>query len=144
MDIVWFKRDLRLQDHAPLTAALSAGSIIPLYILEPALWQQPDMSGRQYDFLSESVAALDQDLTARGQSLVVRVGDAVAVLAALCARHKVRRIHLHQETWNGWTYARDRQVLAWALPTCTGQFFFLTTRAARSRATLHFSSTKSV
>ena len=38
----------------------------------------------------------------------------MAVLAALCARHKVRRIHLHQETWNGWTYARDRQVLAWA------------------------------
>ena len=114
MDIVWFKRDLRLQDHAPLCAALAAGPVIPLYILEPALWQQPDMSGRQYDFLSESVAALDQDLAARGQSLVVRVGDAVAVLAALCARHKVRRIHLHQETWNGWTYARDRQVLAWA------------------------------
>ena len=114
MDIVWFKRDLRLQDHAPLAAALSAGPVIPLYILEPELWQQPDMSGRQFAFLGESVDALNRDMATRGQPLVIRVGDATAVLAALCAEHQVRRIHRHQETWNGWTYARDKQVTSWA------------------------------
>ena len=40
MRVVWFKRDLRIEDHAPLAAAAAAGSVIPLYILEPELWQQ--------------------------------------------------------------------------------------------------------
>ena len=114
MDIVWFKRDLRLHDHAPLTAALANGPVMPLYILEPELWQQPDMSGRQFGFLQECVEELARDLAARGQPLVIRIGDAAAILADLCAAHGVQRIHAHQETWNGWTYERDRRVMRWA------------------------------
>ena len=114
MDIVWFKRDLRLHDHAPLTAALANGPVMPLYILEPELWQQPDMSGRQFGFLQECVEELARDLAARGQPLVIHIGDAAAILADLCAAHGVQRIHAHQETWNGWTYERDRRVMRWA------------------------------
>ena len=114
MDIVWFKRDLRLNDHAPLTAALANGPVMPLYILEPELWQQPDMSGRQFGFLQECVEELARDLAARGQPLVIRIGDAASILADLCAAHGVQRIHAHQETWNGWTYERDRRVMRWA------------------------------
>jgi deoxyribodipyrimidine photo-lyase len=114
VDIVWFKRDLRLHDHAPLTAALANGPVMPLYILEPELWQQPDMSGRQFGFLQECVEELARDLAARGQPLVIHIGDAAAILADLCAAHGVQRIHAHQETWNGWTYERDRRVMRWA------------------------------
>ena len=114
MEIVWFKRDLRLHDHAPLAAAAAAGPVIPLYILEPDLWRQPDMAQRHYEFLAESLADLDRDLGSLGQRLVRRVGDAVEILAALCARHSVTTIRTHQETWNGWTYERDRRVRAWA------------------------------
>jgi hypothetical protein len=39
-NIIWFKRDLRLQDHAPLAAAAMAGRVLPLYIIEPALWKR--------------------------------------------------------------------------------------------------------
>ena len=114
MQIVWFKRDLRIEDHAPLVAAAAAGQVIPLYILEPDLWRQPDMSGRHYEFLGECLAELDRDLTALGQPLVLRVGDAVDVLSNLCAEYGVTTIRVHQETWNGWTYDRDRRVNAWA------------------------------
>ena len=114
MDVVWYKRDLRIQDHAPLAEAAANGPVIPLYILEPELWQQPDMARRHYEFLGECLNELDHDLTALGQSLVLRVGDAVDILSKLCAAHGVTRIHTHQETWNHWTYDRDRRVLAWA------------------------------
>lgn len=50
MNIVWFKRDLRINDHAALIEASRRGPVVPLYILEPELWQQPDMSRRQYIF----------------------------------------------------------------------------------------------
>ena len=116
MEIVWFKRDLRVEDHAPLAGAVAAsgGHVIPLYILEPDLWAQPDMARRHYDFLGECLGELDNSLAALGHPLVLRVGDAVAVLSDICARHKVTRIRTHQETWNHWTFDRDRRVLAWA------------------------------
>ena len=35
--VVWFKRDLRTRDHAPLVAAASQGEpVIPLYVIEDA------------------------------------------------------------------------------------------------------------
>lgn len=114
MDIVWFKRDLRIEDHAPFSQAAANGPVIPLYILGPELWRQPDMARRHYEFLRECLGELDHDLGALGQPLVLRVGDAVDILAALCASHGVTRIHTHQETWNHWTYDRDRRVPAWA------------------------------
>ena len=98
MQIVWYKRDLRIQDHAPLAAAAAAGPVIPLYILEPELWRQPDMSGRHYNFLGECLAGFDRDLTALGQPLALRVGDAVDVLSQLCAAYRVTTIRVHQVT----------------------------------------------
>ena len=114
MRIVWFKRDLRVHDHAALVEAAVRGSVIPVYIFEPDLWAQPDMARRHFDFLSETIHELDMALRDLGAPLVIRVGDAVSVLEELRARHAVTEIHAHQETWNGWTYARDRRVKAWA------------------------------
>lgn len=115
MDIVWFKRDLRVHDHAPLAAAVASGRpVLPLYIVEPAQWAQADTSGRQFEFLAESLADLDRSLRARGARLVVRVGDAAAVLHDLHAAHGISAIHAHEETGNLWSYARDRAVRRWA------------------------------
>ncbi|WP_310475941.1 deoxyribodipyrimidine photo-lyase [Sandarakinorhabdus sp.] len=115
MEIVWFKRDLRVHDHAPLAAACTSGRpVLPLYIVEPELWQQPDASGRQFEFLCESLADLDRSLTARGGRLVVRVGDACQVLHDLHAAHGITAIHAHEETGNLWSFARDKAVRRWA------------------------------
>ena len=62
VEIVWYKRDLRVEDHAPLAAAVAHGPVIPLYILEPELWRQPDMSRRHFEFLSECLSQLDLSL----------------------------------------------------------------------------------
>ncbi|SDI15521.1 FAD-binding domain-containing protein [Lutimaribacter saemankumensis] len=112
--ICWFKRDLRLHDNAALARAAALGSVIPLYIVEPALWAQSDASGRQFDFLRESLIDLDADLQKHGARLVVRQGDAPDVLERLRRDHGVRHLVSHEETGNGWTYARDRRVAEWA------------------------------
>ena len=46
LNIVWFKRDLRIADHRPLAMAIAAGPTLPLYIAEPELWAQPDASAK--------------------------------------------------------------------------------------------------
>jgi deoxyribodipyrimidine photo-lyase len=111
--IVWFKRDLRVSDHAPLADAARLGAVLPLYVVEPGLWQQPDASARQYGFLTECLATLDRDLTALGQPLVVRKGDMIEVLGDLAQQVHIAGLWSHEETGNGWTYTRDKQVARW-------------------------------
>ena len=114
IQIVWFKRDLRVEDNTALVSAVASNTpIIPLYILEPDLWKQPDMSYRQYQFLNESLIELNQNLSKLGQSLIVRIGNAVEVLESFNQQFKIKALWSHQETWNDWTYKRDKHVLAW-------------------------------
>lgn len=114
LNVVWFKRDLRIVDHAPLAAAARAGRVLPLYIAEPALWAQPDASGRQWAFAAECLGELQTALAGLGQPLSVVVGDAVTILQRIHERHGIAALWSHEETGNGWTYARDRAVRRWA------------------------------
>lgn len=113
MNIVWFKRDLRIEDNAVLHEASQRGVVLPLYILEPELWHQPDLSLRHYQFLLECLDELDRSLRSLGQPLVIKVGSAVNILRQLHTQHQIEGVWSHQETWNGWTYTRDKQVKIW-------------------------------
>jgi deoxyribodipyrimidine photo-lyase len=77
--VVWFKRDLRVADHAPLAGAAAAGPVVPLYIVEPAVWGAADFDRMHARFVIESLEELAASLRELGAPLVVRVGDAVAV-----------------------------------------------------------------
>lgn len=112
--LLWFKRDLRVVDNPALAHAAAQGRVLPVYIIEPALWALPDASPRQWEFVAECLEQLRRDLAALGQPLLIRTGDAVAVLSRLHALHGFSRLISHEETGNGWTYARDRRVAAWA------------------------------
>ena len=113
MQIVWFKHDLRLRDHEPLFTATKNGISILLYIIEPELWRQPDLSFRHYDYLVRSLGALDDELKKKGHKLLIKVGDAVKILEDLCRKHNVKRIYSYKETWNSWTRKRDIRVKDW-------------------------------
>ncbi len=111
--IIWFKRDLRVSDHAPLAGAAKAGRVLPLYIVEPELWKLPDSSRRHWHFIHDSLLDLQRDLAALGAQLIIRIGEAPEVLEQL--RHELGSFTLwsHEETGNGWTYKRDVIVAEW-------------------------------
>ena len=56
IQLVWFKRDLRIDDHGPLTEAARRGPVLPVYVVEPEYWRQPDTSARHQAFLAEALA----------------------------------------------------------------------------------------
>ena len=112
--IVWFKRDLRVHDHAPLAAAgLTGNSVLPLYVVEDDYWAQPFASERHWLFLEECLKELRVDCATLGMPLVVRKGDMCAVLADLQKEFDLQSIFSHEETGNRWTYERDKRVLNW-------------------------------
>lgn len=113
VQIVWFKRDLRVADHKALAMATEVGRVLPLYVVEPELWHQPDASSRQWAFVSETLSELQNDLARLGQPLVIRRGAVIDVLTDLKTRYGIAALWSHEETGNGWTYQRDLEVAAW-------------------------------
>ena len=111
--VVWFKRDLRLHDHAALAQAAAHGAVLCLYVLEPSLWAQPDAAAQHLAFIHESLRDLHRALKAHGGQLHLRVGEVTDVLTELHAQHPFEALHAHEETGNAHTYARDLAVGRW-------------------------------
>lgn len=113
MQIFWFKRDLRVQDNRALAQAAARSDVMPLYVAEPALWREPDMSGRQWAFVAEALEELTLDLQKQGQPLIVRTGDMVGILEAVSRETEISALWSSEETGNDWTFQRDKRVAAW-------------------------------
>ncbi|MGD1868814.1 MAG: FAD-binding domain-containing protein [Neomegalonema sp.] len=114
VQVVWFKRDLRCVDHAPLACAAEAGPVLPLYVAEPEWWAQPTHSSRQWEFIAESLSELRAALAEFGAPLVVRSGDVAACLEDLKADYGSFALWSHEETGDAWSFQRDKRVGAWA------------------------------
>ncbi|MCB1389894.1 MAG: deoxyribodipyrimidine photo-lyase [Rhodobacteraceae bacterium] len=114
LSLVWFRRDLRVDDHPALSRAAAEGPVLPVYIADPEEWAQGDLAARHLAFLDESIRSLREDLAQCGQPLILRTGDAVEVLTRLHAKHRFTRIVTHPETGDGGARARFARVAGWA------------------------------
>jgi deoxyribodipyrimidine photo-lyase len=112
VQIVWLKRDLRTVDHQPLVEAIAAGAVLPLYVIEPDYWRQPDTSRRQWLAISAVLDELGQRLRLLGAPLVTRTGRVCDILDGIHRQHGISAIHTHEETGNGFTFERDKMVRA--------------------------------
>ncbi|PSR00679.1 MAG: deoxyribodipyrimidine photo-lyase/cryptochrome family protein [Bacteroidetes bacterium SW_11_64_17] len=112
--VVWFKRDLRVDDHRPLATAAERGPVLPLYVAEPSIAAGDDYRPRHWTLIREALTELRARLAKRGQPLVVRCGEMPDVLATIRDRLGPIRLWAHEETGNQRTFARDRRVRAWA------------------------------
>ncbi len=128
--VVWFKRDLRLNDHAALSQALYHGPVLCLYIVEPSLWRSADAATQHYHFLLESLRDLYREFKRCGGLLQVVSGEAIEVLDRLYALKPFHSLYSHQETGNALSYTRDRAVAHWcrlrAIPWRQSQHFGVT------------------
>jgi deoxyribodipyrimidine photo-lyase len=87
---MWFRRDLRLHDNpALLEAASSDGRVVPLFVIDPRVWDHASEIRRAY--LARSLTALDTSL---GSKLVVRHGDPSTILAMVAAESGSESVHI--------------------------------------------------
>ncbi len=93
--IVWFRRDLRLDDNPALAAAAARGHVVPVYIHAPeeeAPWE-PGAASRWW--LHWSLEKLAASLAKAGAPLVVRPGPSLGALRAVAAEFAATHV-----VWN--------------------------------------------
>ncbi len=113
IQVVWFKRDLRVRDHRPLAEACACGPVLALYCFEPELLGQADADPRHRAFVEASLAELAHDLGRLGLALVVREANVIRTLEEIQRRMPIAALWSHEETGNLASYERDKRVAAW-------------------------------
>lgn len=111
--ILWFRRDLRLADHAALAAALSFNApLLPVYLHAPdeeGEWA-PGAASRWW--LHHSLVALAAELAARGSRLLILNGSSsAALLDRLIAQTGAQAVCWHR-LYEPAAVARDTQIKA--------------------------------
>src|SRR5512137_75292 len=112
--LVWFRRDLRVADHAALAAALkSCRRVYCAFVYDRAILDELLAAGlradRRVEFIHGAVAALDDALRARGGGLMITNGRAVDSVVDLARRLKVDAVYANAD-YEPCATARDADV----------------------------------
>jgi deoxyribodipyrimidine photo-lyase len=112
IQIVWFKRDLRLHDHVPLVRACTEHDLptLLLYVFEPSVMTHYDSDLRHWRFVWESLQDMAKRLKTNGLELLICHGEAEWVFEELIRYFNVQKIFSYQEIGNNLTYGRDKRL----------------------------------
>jgi deoxyribodipyrimidine photo-lyase len=109
-NIFWFRNDLRLSDNPGLEAALQhADRTALVYVLDdeaPGNWK---MGGAARWWLHYSLQSLGAAIAACGGKLILRRGDAGAIIPDLAAEMKVAEVHAGRR-FEPWARTQDRDI----------------------------------
>jgi len=106
--IVWFKRDLRFIDHAPLLHAQKEN--LPqlfVYCFEPTIMNYVDSDDRHWRFVYESLQDLQRQLLKFNTQIAIFHQEARFVFESLHDKYKIKSVYSHEEVGNHLTYQRD-------------------------------------
>lgn len=111
VNIVWFKRDLRLHDHEPLVnACQQKGFTLLIYLFEPSVMQHYDSDVRHWRFVYESLLDIQHRLKKSNAELLIFHNEAAFVFEKLYENYNIMHVFSHQEIGVNLTFDRDKRL----------------------------------
>ena len=109
--IVWFKRDLRFTDHAPLFFAQQQSlPVLLVYCFEPGIMNFADSDVRHWRFIYQSLEDMQSKLIPLDASIAIFHDEAIHVFQHIGRKYKIKTIFSHEEIGNNKSYQRDLTV----------------------------------
>lgn len=111
LGIVWFKRDLRLQDHAALQAAEQSDLAISyIFIIESEEIKAPEHSLRHWQFQWQSILQINEQLLPYGRKVEVLFGSAPVIFENISKIYNLQTVWSYQESGPPRTFERDKNL----------------------------------
>lgn len=109
INVVWLKRDLRLQDNEAIYNALNAQRpVLLLYVFENSLIEDPHYDVRHWNFIKQSINDINDDLHNVNSKILTVNSEVITVFNQLQNYYKINTVFSHQETGLLITYNRDK------------------------------------
>lgn len=110
INVVWLKRDLRLQDNEAISNALKSGKrTLLLYAFEFILLNDEHYSERHFNFIRESIRDLNRQLLEHNTKILAVDCDIQSTFNLIQEFYKIDAIYSHVETGILVTYNRDKE-----------------------------------
>jgi deoxyribodipyrimidine photo-lyase len=108
--LMWFRRDLRVDDNAALWRALrTCREVVCVFVFDTAILHGLPKADRRVEFIRESLAALDADLRSLGGGLIVRHAAAEEEIPELAHALDVQAVFANRDDEPA-AIARDAKV----------------------------------
>lgn len=104
--IHWFRQDLRLADNPSLVAAITAGRVLPVFILDTKNPGSHAMGAASKVWCHHALQALSASLNNR---LAIYQGDPEEILKGLCKQHDIKEVHWNR-CYEPWRIQRDKVI----------------------------------
>ncbi|MDP5082405.1 MAG: deoxyribodipyrimidine photo-lyase, partial [Winogradskyella sp.] len=110
INIVWLKRDLRLQDNEAISNALKTGKrTLIIYVFEHILLNDKHYSTRHFNFIKESLNDINSQLSLVNSKVLTVTSDITSAFNQLQSFYKIDAVYSHAETGLLVTYNRDKE-----------------------------------
>lgn len=108
--LVWLRRDLRLNDHTALSAALlQYERVVPVFMLDRTILDLLPRTDRRVAFILGCLAEIKASLQAHGSDLLVRVGDPRVEIPLLARQFHAATVHANRD-YEPAAIARDADI----------------------------------
>ncbi|WP_435415614.1 deoxyribodipyrimidine photo-lyase/cryptochrome family protein [Polaribacter aestuariivivens] len=109
INVVWFKRDLRIQDNEAIYNALTSKKrVLFIYVFEKSLQDDIHYSERHWNFIKQSLVDLNEDLKKYDSEILCVSSEINTTFNQLLNTYKINTVYSHQETGLLLTYNRDK------------------------------------
>lgn len=111
ISISWFRRDLRLHDHAALYHALKDEyPVLPLFIFDRSILDLlDDKQDRRVEFIHNAVADMQQQLIKMGSSMEVYYGFPKDIYRELLKKYDVKKVFTNHD-YEPYAQQRDGEI----------------------------------
>ncbi len=110
INVIWLKRDLRLQDNEVISNALKTGKrTLLIYVFENILLNDGHYSERHFNFIKESLRDINTQLAPFNTKVLTVPSDITSAFNQLQEFYRIDTVFSHVETGLLLTYNRDKE-----------------------------------
>ena len=111
VNIIWFRRDLRLKDNAALYHALRSGvSVLPIFIFDTAILDQlQDRADKRVAFIHSAITEMQAELVAMGSTMKVFHGKPLDVFTLLVQSYSIQTVFTNHD-YEPYALERDKAI----------------------------------
>ncbi len=111
VNIVWFRRDLRLKDNAALYHALRSGvPVLPVFIFDTAILDQlQDRADKRVAFIHSAITEMQAELVAMGSTMKVFHGKPLDVFTQLVQSYSIQTVFTNHD-YEPYALERDQAI----------------------------------
>lgn len=98
INILWFRRDLRLEDNTALNYALNSGlPVLPVFIFDRNIIDELPSDDRRIGFIYESLSSIKNELQKYGSSIYIQKGDPETIWEKLILSFDIKAVYINKD-----------------------------------------------